>query len=248
MSLHAMGSVGDLIVHAIERHGERIAIEFGNECITYAQLGRDVARTVAFFEAKGVMPGDRISQISAMPGGPPQEIRSPHRKSLECRMHGLTPRAECWGVRILPRRWSLSRSEVGKKARLPETGRSRRQERKSVAPAVQSDLCLTFPQWKLRAKHSVARMRTTPRYRRKALRAEADAVRGLLNTALFAIPFGMVWLRSAKGVTKYAMADGRLASDRAVRWNDGDAARRPALRCWRRRRQRRKVSDQGQLR
>lgn len=65
MNLQEMGSVGDLLVDAIERHGERIAFEAGGEQISYAQLGRDVADAIAFFEGKGIKTGDRIAQISA---------------------------------------------------------------------------------------------------------------------------------------------------------------------------------------
>lgn len=65
MSLQDMGSVGDLLIDAIERHGDRVAIEAGGAQITYAQLGRDVAHAIAFFEEQGLEEGDRIAQISA---------------------------------------------------------------------------------------------------------------------------------------------------------------------------------------
>lgn len=65
MTLRGMGSIGDLIVHAIERHGDRIAFEDKTRRFTYAQLGQDVARTIAFFEKRGLVPGDRVAQISA---------------------------------------------------------------------------------------------------------------------------------------------------------------------------------------
>lgn len=65
MNLQEMGSVGDLMIDAIERHGDRIAFEFEGAEITYAQLGHDVAHAIAFFEEKGLQEGDRVAQISA---------------------------------------------------------------------------------------------------------------------------------------------------------------------------------------
>lgn len=65
MNLQEMGNVGDLLIDAIERHGGRIAIEADGAKITYAQLGRDVAHAIAFFEENGLKGGDRIAQISA---------------------------------------------------------------------------------------------------------------------------------------------------------------------------------------
>lgn len=65
MNLQAMGTVGDLMIDAIERHGERIAFEDGDAKITYAQLARDVAQAVAFFDDLGLEQGDRIAQIAA---------------------------------------------------------------------------------------------------------------------------------------------------------------------------------------
>lgn len=65
MQLQEMGSIGDLMIDAIERHGNRVAIEADGKEITYAQFGRDVAHVVAFFEKEGLKEGDRIAQISA---------------------------------------------------------------------------------------------------------------------------------------------------------------------------------------
>lgn len=65
MGLQQMGTIGDLLIDAIERHGDRVAIEANGAQIAYAQLGRDVARAIALFEEKGLKEGDRIAQISA---------------------------------------------------------------------------------------------------------------------------------------------------------------------------------------
>lgn len=65
MSLQEMGSVGDLMIDAIERHGDRVAFEVEETQITYTQLARDVAQAVAFFDGLGLAEGDRIAQIAA---------------------------------------------------------------------------------------------------------------------------------------------------------------------------------------
>lgn len=65
MNLQAMGTIGDLMIDAIERHGDRVAFEIGDREISYDQLGRDVARTIAFFKENGAKEGDRIAQIAA---------------------------------------------------------------------------------------------------------------------------------------------------------------------------------------
>lgn len=65
MPLQEMGSMADLLIDAIERHGDRIAFEADGGIITYAQFGRDVAHAIAFFEDEGLKEGDRIAQISA---------------------------------------------------------------------------------------------------------------------------------------------------------------------------------------
>ena len=65
MSLNEMGSVGDLMIDAIERHGHRVAFEADGSEFSYAQLGDDVARVIAVFEACGLQEGDRIAQIAA---------------------------------------------------------------------------------------------------------------------------------------------------------------------------------------
>lgn len=65
MSLRGMGSYGDMIVHAIERHRDRPAVEHEGRRITYAEFGRDVSRAIVYFEEQGLTSGDRIAQISA---------------------------------------------------------------------------------------------------------------------------------------------------------------------------------------
>lgn len=60
-----MGTIGDLMIDAIERHADRIAIEYKGAEITYARLADDVARTVAFLRESGLVEGDRIAQIAA---------------------------------------------------------------------------------------------------------------------------------------------------------------------------------------
>ena len=65
MNLQEMGSVGDLMIDAIERHGDRVAFEHEGREFSYSQLGRDVAHTIAFFRERGLGQGERIAQIGA---------------------------------------------------------------------------------------------------------------------------------------------------------------------------------------
>lgn len=65
MSLQQMGGIGDLLIDAIERHGNRVAFQCEDSQYTYSQLGDDVARTIAFFAESGLNRGDRVAQIAA---------------------------------------------------------------------------------------------------------------------------------------------------------------------------------------
>ncbi len=62
--VRAIGAVGDVLVDAIERHAGSIAFVEGARRITYAQLGHDIAHVISLFGKRGVLPGDRIAQLS----------------------------------------------------------------------------------------------------------------------------------------------------------------------------------------
>lgn len=64
-NVHQMGSLGDMLVHAFERYGKRVAFECDGVSVTYAQLGRDVTHAIGVLSEGGVRPGDRVAQISA---------------------------------------------------------------------------------------------------------------------------------------------------------------------------------------
>jgi acyl-CoA synthetase (AMP-forming)/AMP-acid ligase II len=53
---------------ACARWGHRAAVTFGGRTITYAELGRGVARLAAWYRRLGIAPGDRI--VCQMPNGP----------------------------------------------------------------------------------------------------------------------------------------------------------------------------------
>jgi len=58
------GGVGDLIVHAVERHDDRVAFTCGGRSFTYAQFGRHVSQAIRFFESAGLVPDDKVLQLS----------------------------------------------------------------------------------------------------------------------------------------------------------------------------------------
>lgn len=62
--LRAAGGIGEILVQAIERHAESIAVVDRARTMTYAALGRHIAQALEVFREKGVQPGDRIVQIA----------------------------------------------------------------------------------------------------------------------------------------------------------------------------------------
>ncbi|MEW2138864.1 AMP-binding protein [Streptomyces sp. NPDC005409] len=61
-------NLADLLTAAVEAHGERTALVHGPLRLTYAELGRRVARTAAGFVAQGIAPGERV--LVRLPNGP----------------------------------------------------------------------------------------------------------------------------------------------------------------------------------
>ena len=58
------GTVGELIVSALQRHADRVAFLDGPHRLTYRELGVRVARLVALFAELGLRPGDTVVQLS----------------------------------------------------------------------------------------------------------------------------------------------------------------------------------------
>ena len=63
-TLQQPAPVGQMLLNAIERHREAVAVVDGDRTFTYRQMGQDVAHTIAAFRELGAGPGDRIVQIS----------------------------------------------------------------------------------------------------------------------------------------------------------------------------------------
>jgi len=63
--LNSVGGVGDMIVHAVERHWSRPAFTCSGRTFTYAQFGQQVSQAIQFFEQIGLKPGDAVLQLSA---------------------------------------------------------------------------------------------------------------------------------------------------------------------------------------
>ncbi|WJD96344.1 AMP-binding protein [Streptomyces antimycoticus] len=59
------GSIGDAIIAAVHRFGDREALVCGTERLTYAQVGDAVARLRGAMEHAGLRPGDTVAQITA---------------------------------------------------------------------------------------------------------------------------------------------------------------------------------------
>ncbi|MCQ8830024.1 AMP-binding protein [Streptomyces malaysiensis] len=60
-----VGSIGDAIITALRRFGDREALVCGAERLTYAQVGDAVARLRQALEQAGLRPGDTVAQITA---------------------------------------------------------------------------------------------------------------------------------------------------------------------------------------
>ena len=62
--LHEGGSVGAMLISAIERYPERPAIADDRMRLTYRQLGQEIGRLIAFFRSIGLKAGDAVSALS----------------------------------------------------------------------------------------------------------------------------------------------------------------------------------------
>ncbi len=62
---HSPGSIGEMIVAAIERHGPRTAFIAGERRVTFQAFGQDVARTIDALTGLGLHRGDAVLQLAA---------------------------------------------------------------------------------------------------------------------------------------------------------------------------------------
>ena len=93
------GSVGELIVTAIERHGPRTAFIAGERRVTFHAFGQDVPRTVEALTGLGLQPGRRGAPTRR------QQLRARGRYDrLLCRRLRLGHAALCWQLRGPPAR------------------------------------------------------------------------------------------------------------------------------------------------
>ena len=63
--LQSVGSVGDLVAVAVERHGPCTAFVCGERHVTYQEFGEDISRAMQFLAGLGLRTGDAVMQISA---------------------------------------------------------------------------------------------------------------------------------------------------------------------------------------
>ncbi len=63
--LQSVGSVGDMIAVAVERHGPCTAFVCGERHVTYQEFGEDISRAMQFLAGLGLRTGDAVMQISA---------------------------------------------------------------------------------------------------------------------------------------------------------------------------------------
>ena len=63
--LHEMCNVGDLLVTAIARGGDRTAFIFEDRHLSYREFGRQVSRLIQALEARGLKRGDFVATLSA---------------------------------------------------------------------------------------------------------------------------------------------------------------------------------------
>jgi len=61
---HIGGTIGEMIVHAIDRFPKRVAFIDGQARITYRALGERISQTIATFRALGLARGDCVVQLS----------------------------------------------------------------------------------------------------------------------------------------------------------------------------------------
>lgn len=62
--LHTGGTIGEVIVTAIQRYPDRVAFIADGHELTYSQLGQAVGRAIRMFDALGLHPGDAVAQLS----------------------------------------------------------------------------------------------------------------------------------------------------------------------------------------
>ncbi len=58
------GTVGDMLLTAIARHGDRVALVDGQRAFTYRQLGAAIRQAIATLRAAGLQRGDTVAQLS----------------------------------------------------------------------------------------------------------------------------------------------------------------------------------------
>ncbi|MEY4863820.1 MAG: hypothetical protein RLZ51_1915, partial [Pseudomonadota bacterium] len=63
--LHEGCTMGDLIVRAIYRGGDRVAFVLDDQAITYREFGAMLSRMVQFMQARGLRHGDAIATLSS---------------------------------------------------------------------------------------------------------------------------------------------------------------------------------------
>ncbi|MCW8168797.1 acyl-CoA synthetase [Verminephrobacter aporrectodeae subsp. tuberculatae] len=61
---HAGGSIGEMIIHAIQRFPERVAFVEADRSIDYAALGRRIGQALAALRSLGLRRGDCVMQLS----------------------------------------------------------------------------------------------------------------------------------------------------------------------------------------
>jgi fatty-acyl-CoA synthase len=63
-SLHGLGTVGEMVLHALNRHEERTAFVIGTRHVSYAETRRAIAAAKAAFRALGLRRGDTVVQLT----------------------------------------------------------------------------------------------------------------------------------------------------------------------------------------
>lgn len=63
-SFHDSGTLGDLIIGAIQRYSERVAFVAGETEVTYRELGERIGRAIRMFDALGLRRDDAVAQLS----------------------------------------------------------------------------------------------------------------------------------------------------------------------------------------
>ena len=63
--LHDECSMGDLVVRAIQRGGDRVAFALDDQAVTYREFGALLSRFVQALKARGVKRGDAIGLLSS---------------------------------------------------------------------------------------------------------------------------------------------------------------------------------------